>query len=293
MTGNLPMVEMLLSKGCHQLLNRNDYITGFTPFHIALFIQNRQLLWYLVRCGVDIMVKDEFNATAMDYARLLGSMPHKFEKNLDKKTIAIFNPEQKQVEFWPVPKMEQAFNIKWCPYPKCGLYYIEELLFSGFAVGEKDMEFREKYKIIWETSGDENLIVSKVDDKVGYGVFAKRDFKEGDFIVRYGGFVEKEESVTNRDYSMTSGVEGIILDATKYRNLGGFINHSDKPNAEATCIFDVGVEQTIIIALEDIPQGAQILIDYSKHYFDEEQKQNFVDLTGTPLLAVSDLDELS
>ena len=77
----------------------------------------------------------------------------------------------------------------------------------------------------------------------------------------------------------------MILNATKYRNLGAFINHSDTPNAEATCIFDLGVEQTIIVAISDIPKGHQIFIDYAKNYFGEEGKNNFVDMatqTGFP-----------
>jgi hypothetical protein len=41
--------------------------------------------------------------------------------------------------------LESQQKIIWSPYLKTNLEYIEELLFSGFAVGEKDMEFREKY----------------------------------------------------------------------------------------------------------------------------------------------------
>jgi len=74
----------------------------------------------------------------------------------------------------------------------------------------------------------------------------------------------------------------MILDATKYRNLGGFINHSStSPNAEITCIFDFGVEQTVVIATTDIKRGDQIFIDYSQNYFDEQQKSEFVEMAGT------------
>jgi len=116
---------------------------------------------------------------------------------------------------------------------------------------------------------------------VGYGVFAGKDFKEGDFIVRYGGYIDKEDNVPCRDYAVASGIETMILDATIYRNLGGFINHSDEfPNAEVTCIFDIGVEQTVVVATQDIPKGDQIFIDYSQNYFDEKQKLTFVNMSG-------------
>jgi SET domain-containing protein len=59
---------------------------------------------------------------------------------------------------------------------------------------------------------------------------------------------EKLETVKDRSYSMQSGVEAVVLDATHYRNLGAFINHSATPNAQAECIFDKGAEQAVIIA---------------------------------------------
>lgn len=66
---------------------------------------------------------------------------------------------------------------------------------------------------------------------------------------------------------MESGIEGIVLSALSYRNLGGMINHSaSRPNAEARCVFDTGVEQAIIISLRPIKKGEQVLIDYSKAY---------------------------
>jgi len=239
LTGNVAMVSLLLSKGCNALLNRNDYITGFTPFHIALFTQNKKMLWHLIRNNADITTLDKFNATTMDYARLLGNIPDKFDRTKHQKYLKLYDKDKNQITNLPVIEFEKIFNVQWTPYLKCDFYYIEELLFSGFSVEEKDMEFRSKYMdIIEQSSGDENLILSKIDDTIGYGVFSNKDYNEGDFIVRYGGFITKESKISNRSYCMTSGIEGVILDATKYRNLGGMINHSIIPNAEAKCIFE-------------------------------------------------------
>jgi len=217
----------------------------------------------------------------MDYARLLGNVPDIYEKKKQNTYITVFEKDKSQLVQWHVSQFEYEFKVKWTPYFKCDLYYIEELLFSGFSVGEKDMDFRKKYgTVIEKSSGDENLILAKIDDTVGYGVFAKKHFQEGDFIVRYGGFIAKEEKNTSRAYCMSSGLEGVILDASVYRNLGGVINHSQNPNAEARCIFEKGVEQAIIVATKEIPEGYQIFIDYSLSYFGES-KDNFVDLSST------------
>lgn len=76
---------------------------------------------------------------------------------------------------------------------------------------------------------------------------------------------------------MESGIEGITLSALSYRNLGGMINHSETPNAEARCVFDCGVEQAILVCVKPILKGQQVLIDYSKAY-GEGTDLNFVSL---------------
>ena len=109
-----------------------------------------------------------------------------------------------------------------------------------------------------------------------------------------------EEEITDWSYAMSTGVEGVVLDAKKYRNLAGMINHSgtyypfplfllffriallvlqrsantDKPNAEASGFFDKGANQTLIIATEFIPRGTQILFNYSfaSNYWDGKNR---------------------
>lgn len=53
------MCELLLELGAETLLNRNDFITGFTPFHFALFTQNRRMLWYLIKLGADVQLRSK------------------------------------------------------------------------------------------------------------------------------------------------------------------------------------------------------------------------------------------
>jgi hypothetical protein len=46
-------------------------------------------------------------------------------------------------------------------------------LHLGFNISSVDEAFRKKYfPLIYESSGEENLILAKVNDEVGYGVYA-------------------------------------------------------------------------------------------------------------------------
>jgi len=92
----------------------------------------------------------------------------------------------------------------------------------------------------------------------------------------------------DRSFTMASGLEGIGLDATHYRNLGGIINHSKAANAESQCIFERGAEQAIITAKTTILKGHQILIDYSKNYWTKKvaKEKKLQDLTYVPPLSL-------
>jgi len=233
----------------------------------------------LLQYGAAIDIPDKYSGTPLHYARMLSLMPDITEIQAKDFQISFYNNSTGRIDPWSVKQFEETLKVSWCPRYICDNYYIEELMFSGLSIS-KNQEFRAKYgEQIEVTSGDENLVLAKINDTVGYGVFAKKDLKKGDYIVRYGGYVMKADKVSSRSYSMASGLENIILDSSKFRNLGGMINHSDlMPNVQAECIFDQGVEQAVIIALEDIPKGYQLLLNYSDNYFGGTTK-DFVELS--------------
>eukprot|EP01116_Phalansterium_solitarium_P024370 TRINITY_DN8916_c0_g1_i2.p1 TRINITY_DN8916_c0_g1~~TRINITY_DN8916_c0_g1_i2.p1 ORF type:complete len:519 (+),score=160.91 TRINITY_DN8916_c0_g1_i2:685-2241(+) len=191
---------------------------------------------------------------------------------LGVSTLQVFNRETGVIDHWPIERFESTFGVEFAPFLLCDEVYIEELMFSGFTIGSVDTEFRQKYfPQIYESSGDENLVLAFVSDSVGYGVFAAKDFVEGDYIVRYGGSLVAAAALEDRSYTMASGVEGVGLDARKHRNLAGMINHSSTAfNAESQCVFDRGAEQAVIIAVKPIARGQQVLIDYSKNYWNKK-----------------------
>jgi len=163
--------------------------------------------------------------------------------------------------------------VHYCPWVLCKNNYILELMFSGFHI-EKDIEFREKYgKVMQEDTGESGLVLAWINEEVGWGVYAAKDYLPGDYIVRYGGMLEEEEKVESKSYNLMVSFEGYVLSALQHRNLGGMVNHSFFPNAETQCVFEKGAEQAILTAKEYIPKGKQILIDYSSSYWSEDQDE--------------------
>jgi len=143
LSGNVPMVQMLLSAGYLPELNAPDLITAFTPLHMAIFIENKDMLWTLISHGAKPDIMDAYRGTALDYARITQLMPYKYQKHLDSTHINVFDPESNKIEAWSVKQFENKFKVTWCAEWIAGNDYIEELLFGGFSIGNPDMEFRQ------------------------------------------------------------------------------------------------------------------------------------------------------
>jgi hypothetical protein len=306
-------------------IHEGDVLTGFSPLHIASFVQNRALVYSLLTHGANIDYKDNYGSTVVDYLKLQSRIPSAPQRpdisilfvdrpnnNIgDGSSIAKegqtsdpsiapclvrLSPEEfvARTSSWipnqPIHKTatsaqstesSQKLDIAtslvsamWTSQYKITDEYVEELLFGGYEAPTKiDMEFREKYLSRLDLNmGEDNVIVAYINDEVGWGCYAAKNFKRGEFIVGYLGEFASKRSRKIRSYSMASSVDGIILDASKHRNLGAYLNHSASPNAEAQGIFHMGCDRIVISATQEILAGTQICIDYGEDYFKVKSK---------------------
>lgn len=196
LTGSTKLIDLILSyPGGVQLLNKGDLVTGFSALHFALFIENSVMFKHLIERKANPAMRDKFGGTIFDYARMLGIIPLK-TRYKSPPYFQVWNSELQKIETWSQLQLEETLQIEYIPYVTCDKDYIFELLFSGFSINEKDENFRKQYiPQIYQCTGEENLILGKINDQVGYGVFAAKDFQEGEFIVRYAGHLTKSSIV--------------------------------------------------------------------------------------------------
>lgn len=167
-------------------IDEGDLITGFTAAQIAVFVQDIDVLYTLLKYGASLDIEDNFGANLKDYLILLGHIPHKRDQHGYK--ISVYDFPSSTFEEWDTTQLEETFKIKWLPRYTITYEYIEELMFSGFQLGQKDEKFREKYlDTILNSSGDDNIFICKIDDSVGWGAFSKKDIKKDEYVVTYGG----------------------------------------------------------------------------------------------------------
>jgi uncharacterized protein len=105
--------------------------------------------------------------------------------------------------------------------------------------------------------------------RTGLGLFAVRPIAKKDYIVTYSGkWITTEEArererLGNPRYLFEVNSRWTIDGATR-RNLGRYVNHSCKPNAEPV----LRKGKMLLVATKPIATGDEITFDYGEDYFD-------------------------
>jgi SET domain-containing protein len=101
---------------------------------------------------------------------------------------------------------------------------------------------------------------------MGWGLFAREDIAQGDFILEYTG---RKVPTGSADESGSKYLFEIddewTVDGVAQHNHARWINHACVPNVEA----EVDNGKILIHALRDIHESEELTIDYGEEYFDE------------------------
>lgn len=119
------------------------------------------------------------------------------------------------------------------------------------------------------------VYVKWVGDKVGYGTFAAKDIKEGEYVVEYTGLIVPENKTTVWSWrypingTFTGYNRSFSLDATDIGNEARFVNHSRENNVSVLMVFakQQGGFHVIYYATRDIKEGEEVLANYGTRYF--------------------------
>lgn len=116
------------------------------------------------------------------------------------------------------------------------------------------------------------LLVKKVDEEVGLGLFSVSQIEKGDPIVPYLGVVRKKrffwkETEYSLRFPFFSFFSPFFVDSKEWGSKARFINHSENPNGEFVLAWQQGVFVPFIRSLRHIHQKEQITIHYGKDYW--------------------------
>lgn len=128
----------------------------------------------------------------------------------------------------------------------------------------------------WEIANAHHprLLVRRIDQEIGVGVFAAERIAPGAFLGEYAGLVRQKrrahdgESVYSFSYTAWRvGKNPYVISSETMGNFTRFINHSDDPSAEAICVLWRGMPRIIFLSRREIGKGGQIHFDYGNIFW--------------------------
>jgi SET domain-containing protein len=130
------------------------------------------------------------------------------------------------------------------------------------------------------------IYIRKIDDTIGFGVFAARAIREGDFIGEYAGVVQVSGKYT-RSFKADRGHESdyswYYLDKVEkapHLEINGrlegnemrFVNHGEEPNVMVEHTLCRGQWVLFFVAAADIRKDQQLLISYGEAYWNKDYR---------------------
>eukprot|EP00756_Hemistasia_phaeocysticola_P063972 Hpha_TRINITY_DN7434_c0_g1::TRINITY_DN7434_c0_g1_i1::g.96000::m.96000 len=241
-----------------------DPLWGMTPSHFAVLFNPHQPL----PRGAVQRPDRRFAGTPAEWGVQLRYAPPACPD------ISYYDRDQKQIRKWDAGEFFRRTGAMFAGNYLIGHDYIVEVLMQLHPSQQQTPKYHRLMRCARESTGDGNLIMTHLGEDVGHGVFARRPFRQGEYICTYFGEVVSDLIFAETDdtspghYSMTmpGEIEGkpidFRIDARRIRNLGGMVNHSSMPNAYTDAFVDRGCMVVVICAMRDIPTLEQVCIDY-------------------------------
>lgn len=118
-----------------------------------------------------------------------------------------------------------------------------------------------------------DVSIGFVNDTVGWGLFADRDYPAHAYFGEYTGVVRKRRGVDREndycfEYTIGSWMRNpYLIDAEGAGNHARFMNHSSTPNLEPMAVCVSNVIRIVFFALKEIPKGAELTYNYGDDYW--------------------------
>lgn len=136
-------------------------------------------------------------------------------------------------------------------------------------------------KEVLEERGVPPISLRWIDDEIGWGVFAEKDFQKTEFIAKYSGIVRKRVRHDSKnaycfEYPLelmeTEESSPYVIDAQDIGGISRYINHSEIPNLASLSVHVEGINHIILYTIKKIPKGEQLCYDYGPGYWQARGK---------------------
>ncbi len=196
---------------------------------------------------------------------------------VDPLIEVVVNGEKKRLA---AAEFESFFSIRFAPYLDFQDLSIKQSISKQIAKLHKrgELTYRQLWQGVYYRKEIESLCLPDItlawiDSSVGWGVFANRAFKKGDYLGEYCGVVRKRVRSDKKNaycFEYLFSEENptpYVIDARDQGGIVRFINHSNAPNVLTDLATFDDMTHVILVASQPIAKGDQILYDYGPDYW--------------------------
>lgn len=118
-----------------------------------------------------------------------------------------------------------------------------------------------------------------IDDEIGWGVFAERDFQSMEFIAEYSGLFRRRRRGDDQnaycfECPLIRGESSrFLIDARDFGGISRYVNHSDAPNLESALATVLGMPHVLLLTSRCIKKGEELRYDYGADYWKRRRKR--------------------
>mmetsp|Transcript_8439 Transcript_8439/g.21879 ORF Transcript_8439/g.21879 Transcript_8439/m.21879 type:complete len:419 (-) Transcript_8439:191-1447(-) len=296
MNNHPKVVKDLVQKGAD---TDNEDRMGLSPLHFAELIQNDAVVSAFGDAIRNQPLSTSHMATPAEIreATQFATMEPKHTIKVATKEgkVALMSGMEFAVCFGCFYKRTQQLSIDWY---QCMLSSVLDDEGLGVVSDPHKLALSKSFR---ETEEESNLAIAWAGDDYGYGVFALADYKEGDYVTCYSGVIRDNTAIKAADQAR-SGFHMTIMpldkmpfktDASLYRSLGAFVNHSDTPNLEPHHVVVKASPMVLFTAKTDIKKGDQLSFDYRGRLHDLYCEKNIPEFKPVQPLGASQLEALA
>lgn len=259
------------------------------PLHLAIIHDDMQAVSLLCHSEEAKRRKNGLGFTALEFAKLLGK--YEFVKLLqpdETRTIAMQLKGSDHCRKYTVAEFEKIFRVS---YIEANVFFTPTFLsqvirdcpwlLEHTVFGSEHRRLGSSLRTKVSQGFMEDVSVRWIDDNMGYGLFAERDFARESYIGEYVGIVRKIKrfSPEGNEYclhypSRFFSYNYYCIDAKAAGNETRFINHSETPNLQPVCIIDRNLVHIAFFTTRPIAKGEELCFNYGKSFWRTRKLHN-------------------
>lgn len=255
------------------------------PIHQAVLENRPEEVKFLLESGHPPERRNRLGLTPLELARLLGRKACEARLHeIEPKTILVQQKRDTRPTGWTPDEFHKLMKIPYFRSLRFRSYETLKLVIKSCPYILRlpfleNRQLRDLYADELKSEAIAPCSIRWIDEHIHYGLFAEKDFDEGEWVGEYTGVV-REYVRTHPDQNAYClhyptrlwSLRYFMVDAYPGGNELRFANHSDDPNMNPQCLVKNRLLHTVLMTSRKVQKGEELTFNYGKDFWRKRKK---------------------